>query len=373
MFQERLRLARKKAGLTMQELAGRITPPITAQSISKYESGNMMPSSDVLVELSRNLDVSLDFLMGGKVEAVEGIEFRKRSGATAQDRAAAEWHVIESLERHLMIEAILGIDVSPDPFDKLQDIYLKYHVDAEFSELQDMPLKGYVDAEILAQELRHAWQLGTDPIPDMTNLLESKDIRVIEADLPERFDGLACEARLSGDRPNTHAIVVSSHVNLERKRFSLAHELAHITLPASGNPDLQPEKAMDRFAGAFLVPAEHLQQEAGKGRDRIPYPELLALKHLYGVSATAMLMRLGQAGVLTEAAAARAFRGYARSWRKQEPDPLKGNRETFEKPKRFERLVWRSLVDRIINSVRAAKLLQQPLEHVENRLREALG
>ena len=357
MFQERLRLARKKAGLTMQELGGRITPPITAQSISKYESGKMMPSSDVLVELSRNLDVSLDFLMGGKVEAVEGIEFRKRSSAPAQDRAAAEWRVIESLERCLMIEAILGMDTSPDPFGKLRD----------------MRLESYDDAEILAQELRRAWQLGTDPIPDMTSLLESRGIRVIETDLPERFDGLACEARLSGDRPNTHAIVVSSRVNLERKRFSLAHELAHIALPASGNPDLQPERAMDRFAGAFLVPAEHLRQEAGKKRDRIPYPELRALKHLYGVSATAMLMRLGQTGVLTKPAVERAFRSYARGWRKQEPDPLMGNRETFEKPKRFERLVWQSLVDRIINSVRAAKLLQQPLEHVENRLREALG
>lgn len=357
MFQERLRLARKKADLTMQELADRISPPITAQSISKYERGKMMPSSDVLVELSRNLDVSLDFLMGGPVEAVEGIEFRKRSGTSARDRAAAEWRVIESLERHLMIEAILGLDAPSDPS----------------GELHGKRLESYDDAETLAQELRRAWQLGTGPIPDMTSLLESKDIRVIEADLPERFDGLACEARLSGDCPNTHAIVVSSRVNLERKRFSLAHELAHIALPASGNPDLQPEKAMNRFAGAFLVPAEHLRQEAGEGRGRIPYPELLALKHLYSVSATAMLMRLGQAGVLTEAAVERAFRSYARDWRKREPDPLKGNRETFEKPKRFERLVWQSLIDRIINSVRAAKLLQQPLEHVEHQLREALG
>ena len=341
----------------MQELADRITPPITAQSISKYERGKMMPSSEVLVELSRNLDVSLDFLMGRQVKAVEGIEFRKRSGTPARDRAAAEWRVIESLERHLMIEAILGLDAPPDPF----------------GELHGQQLESYDDAETLAQELRRAWQLGTGPIPDMTSLLESKDIRVIEADLPARFDGLACEARLSGDRPNTHAIVVSSRVNLERKRFSLAHELAHLALPASGNPDLPPERAMNRFAGAFLVPAQHLRQEAGEGHDRIAYPELLALKHLYGVSAAAMLMRLGQAGVLTEAAVERAFRSYARGWRQQEPDPLEGNRETFEKPKRFERLVWQSLINRIINSVRAAKLLQQPLEHVENQLREALG
>ena len=357
MFEERLRLARKKSGFTMEELASRIDPPITAQSISKYENGKMMPSSDVLVELSRNLDVSLDFLMGGRVEAVEGIEFRKRSSTPARARAAAEWRVVENLERHLMIEAILDMDAAPEPF----------------GELRDMRLSSCDDAESLAQELRRIWQLGIDPIPDMTNLLESRDVRVIEADLPERLDGLACEARLSGGRGSTRVIVVSGRVNLERKRFSLAHELAHLALPASATPDLQPERAMDRFAGAFLVPAEHLRQEAGTKRDRIPYLELRALKHLYGVSAAAMLMRLGQVGILPEAAMARAFQSYARDWRREEPDPLEGNRETFEKPQRFEQLVWRSLVDRIINSVRAAKLLQQPLEHVENRLREALG
>ena len=357
MFKERLRLARKKASFTMEELASRITPPITAQSISKYENGKMMPSSDVLVELSRNLDVSLDFLMGGGVAAVEGVEFRKRSSASARARAAAEWRVVENLERCLMIEAILGMDIAPDPC----------------GELRGMRLESGDDAEDLAQELRGAWKLGIDPIPDMTNLLESRSVRVIEADLPERIDGLACRARLSGGRGNVRAIVVSSRVNLERKRFSLAHELAHIALPEAAGPDLQPERTMDRFAGAFLVPAEHLRREAGEKRDRIPYLELRALKHLYGVSAAAMLMRLGQAGVLTEAAVKRAFQSYARDWRREEPDPLEGNKETFERPQRLEQLVWRSLVDRIINSVRAAKLLEQPLERVENRLREALG
>ena len=357
MFEERLRLARKKSGFTMEQLASRLEPPVTTQSISKYENGKMMPSSDVLVELSRNLDVSLDFLMGGQVEAIEGIEFRKRSSTPAQARAAAEWRVVENLERHLMIEAILGMDMAPDPF----------------GELHGMRLESYDDAESLAQELRRIWQLGIDPIPDMTNLLESRGVRVIETGLPERIDGLACEARLSGGHGNVRAIVVSSHANLERKRFSLAHELAHLAPPECEDPNISPEKAMDRFAGAFLVPAEHLRQEAEEKRDRIPYLELRALKHLYGVSAAAMLMRLGQVGILPEAAVARAFRSYARDWRREEPDPLEGNRETFEKPQRFEQLVWRSLVDRIINSVRAAKLLDQPLERVENRLREALG
>ena len=357
MFGIRLRLARKQAGLTMKQLADRITPRITPQAISKYETGKMMPSSDILVELSRNLDVSFDFLMGGKVEAIEGVEFRKRSNTSARDRAVAETCIIESLDRYLMIEAILGMDPAPDPFSKLSNTHLER----------------YDDAETSAQKLRHAWQLGIDPIPDMTNLLENMGIRVIEAGLPDRFDGLTCEARLSGGRPNTNVIVISDRANLERKRFSLAHELAHRVLAKSENPEIKPEKAMGRFAGAFLVPAEHLRQEAGEKRDRIPYLELRSLKHLYGVSAAAILMRLGQVGILAEVAVERAFRSYARDWRKQEPDPLQGNPETFEKPQRFEHLVWQSLVDRIINSVRAARLLKQPLDRVEHQLREAMG
>lgn len=65
MLGQRLRLARKKAGFSMRELAERISPPITGQAISKYEAGRMMPSSAVLIGLGRTLDVSLDFLTGG--------------------------------------------------------------------------------------------------------------------------------------------------------------------------------------------------------------------------------------------------------------------------------------------------------------------
>ena len=72
MFAQRLRLARKKAGLSMRELATRMSPSVSVQAISKYEAGKMMPSSRVLVGLGQALDVSLDFLMGGQVQALGG-------------------------------------------------------------------------------------------------------------------------------------------------------------------------------------------------------------------------------------------------------------------------------------------------------------
>ena len=83
----------------MQALADRVIPKVSAQAISKYEADKMMPSSAVLVGLGKALDVSLDFLLGGQVETLSGLEFRKRSGTSAQDRAQAEAIVIEKLRR----------------------------------------------------------------------------------------------------------------------------------------------------------------------------------------------------------------------------------------------------------------------------------
>ena len=45
MYGQRLRLARKRAGLSMRALADAMSPKVTAQAISKYEAGKILPSS----------------------------------------------------------------------------------------------------------------------------------------------------------------------------------------------------------------------------------------------------------------------------------------------------------------------------------------
>lgn len=355
MFGQRLRLARKKSGLSMKALADSMSPKISAQAISKYEADKMMPSSSVLVGLGKALGVSLDFLMGGQVEALSGIEFRKHSSISAQDRARAEAIVTEKLEDYLAIEDILEIAQQCNPFGHL----VTNHVE------------NFQAVDAVARKLRREWKLGIDPIPSMSALLEDKGIKVIEADLPERFDGLACDVRRSGDKPDTQVVVVSSRTNIERKRFNLAHELAHRVIRATGNPDIGVEKAMNRFAGAFLITTEHLIDEVGSHRHGITYHEIMRLKRFYGVSAAAMLMRLGQVEILPQTTIEYAFRSYARSWRTKEPDPIRDDEGfgAFERPQRFERLVWRGLGEELISPVRAAQLLNLPLSTVEREIR----
>ena len=338
----------------MQALADRLDPKISAQAISKYEAGKMLPSSRVLVGLGRKLGVSLDVLMGGQVETLESVEWRKHSGSSAQDRAKAEAAVIERLEPYLAIEDILSLEREADPFLSLR-----------ITKVKD---EAVVDG--LAQAVRSEWKLGINPIPSITSILEDRGLRVVEADLPERINGLACRVERT-DRPPAEVIVVSKRTNVERKRFNLVHELAHRIISATGNPALRPEQAIDRFAGAFLVPREHLVARAGHNRNRMTWHEIMELKRTYGISAAVMLVRLGQVGILSRATVEYAFKTYARSWRKEEPEPIAEGEgfATFEKPQRFERLVWRALGEELISPVRAAQMLRVPLATVEREIR----
>ena len=61
-FGERLKRLRITAGLTQKELGQKINRGVTA--ISKYESGAMMPTMEVAVELAFHLKVTLDELFG---------------------------------------------------------------------------------------------------------------------------------------------------------------------------------------------------------------------------------------------------------------------------------------------------------------------
>jgi Zn-dependent peptidase ImmA (M78 family)/transcriptional regulator with XRE-family HTH domain len=356
MFADRLKLARKRAGLSLQSLSERVSPSVSAQAISKYEGGKMMPSSSVLVGLGKALGVSLDFLMSGQVAELSGVEFRKHSGTSAKDRAHAEALVVEKLEDYLAIEDILGLGDAEDPF----------------AEVRCDAVGSPDEIEHKARELRSKWELGNDPIPSITDLLEKKGVKVIEADLPERFDGLACAVKRTGDKPDTEVLVISSRTNIERKRFNLAHELAHRVIKDVVDPvGMKLEKTMHRFAGAFLAPADHLRKEVGEGRQGITYHELIRLKRFYGMSAAAMLIRLRDVGLLPEATVDYAFRTYARAWRTDEPSPIKDGQGlgAFEKPLRFERLVYRALAEDMISPVRAAQFLNAPLTKIEEEMR----
>ena len=353
MFGDRLKLARKKAGYSLRSLADALGREVTAQAIGKYERGEMMPSSGVLIHMARVLSVSLEYLLRKQVEELEAVEFRKLSGTSAGDRARVEAEVIDRLQRYIAIEEILKLDSGAWKAPRFGNRFLGQ---------ED-------DGEILAQDLRRDWKLGIDPIPNMTSLLEDRGFKVLVIPLPGRVSGLTCLVRRPRHRNRVPVIVVNEYVTLERRRFTLAHELAHRLIDESSPVD--HEKASTIFAGAFLVPRDHLEREIGKHRKALGYHELVQLKRMYRVSAAALLVRLKQVGVIDKSTLAYAFQTFARGWRSSEPEALEGTGEEgkHEIPRRFERLCYWALAEGLIAPGKAGELLQQPLADIEKGLK----
>lgn len=349
MFGERLKLARKKAGLSLRGLSDVLSGEVTAQAIGKYERGEMMPSSGVLTRLTKSLGVSLEYLLSDQVEALEAVEFRKLSGTSAKDKARVEASVIDHLQRYLAIEEILGLDGGEVKAPRSKNRFLG---------TED-------EGEVLARDLREEWKLGIDPIPNMTSLLEDKGVKVLLMELPAQVSGLTGLVKGSSRKEKSAVIVINKNVTLERRRLTLAHELAH-RLIASDSP-VDHEKASNVFAGAFLAPREHLVREIGKHRKAIGYQELVQLKRMYRMSAAALIVRLKQVGVINQSILAYAFQTFARGWRTSEPEPLEPTQEAglHELPRRFERLCYWALAERLISPGKASELLQQPLSTIQ--------
>ncbi|MCY4168707.1 MAG: XRE family transcriptional regulator [Rhodobacter sp.] len=348
-------MARKRAGLSLRGLSGALGGRPSHQAIRKYEKGEMTPGSGVLVALARALGVSVDFLMGDQVRTLAGVEFRRRSPTSARDRARVEAEVIDQVDRYLIVEELLELDTAhwtpPIPAVRLTD---------------------EEDAEDVAGRVRDAWDLGDGPIPNLTELLEERGLKIFVIPLPESVSGLTGWIVPPDGGDHMPVIVVNRDHGLERRRFTLAHELAHRVLDAEAPVNI--ECAANRFAGSFLVPAGHLRYRVSStrhpGRRRISYGEIIRLKRIYGVSAAAVLMRLCQIGVLSESAMRYAFQTFANGWRGCEPEPLEENsHRPFELPRRFERLCCWALAERLIAPARAAQLLQVPMTMIEEALR----
>lgn len=347
MIGERLRIARHKSGLSLRDVADRMGGQVTHMAISKYERGEIAPSSTVMIGLAKVLGVSLEFLAAPMDISLGALEFRKKSGTSAQERAFVEAAVLEHVERYLMVEEILDLDSS--------------HWKAPF---KPKTVRSFEEAEAVAAKARQEWNLGEAPLPDITELLEERGIKVLLLPLPEAVSGLTCLVQRPG-QADVPVIVVNATFNLERRRFTLLHELGHRLMRVA---DINEEKAAHRFASAFLMPADHLRETVGKHRNGFGIPELYATKHLYRVAATALLVRFRDLGIITQEQLVALFQTTARTWRKSEPKPLPFNLGV-ENPQRFRRLCYRALAEKLISVAKASELLQESVALIAKEMR----
>lgn len=337
IFSERLAAARKMKRMSMDALADAVG--VSKNAISKYEKGSMMPNSSVLIKICEALGMSVDYFFRDKMVELGHVEFRKKARLGKMAIYSIHEHIKDFAERYIEVEKILGI---PTPV-----------------ELANYNVSCFGDALGAAMELRNTWQLGTDGIVGLIDLLESKGIKVIEIDSHPDFDGVS--GIIDG---KYYFIAVNRDYYPERKRFTLAHELGHLVLNI--NPELDKEKICHSFANEFLLPSEVFKAIMGDKRHDISLNELRAIQRAYGISVDAQMMKARILDIISE----NRFESFHK---KKNFSPLfKADVELSAFPSencgRFEALVYMALAKELITMSKAAALLGQSLEVVRKKL-----
>lgn len=265
----RLALARRRRGLTLRALAEESGLP--ASTLSAYENGVRNPPDGVADRIARTLMFPHDFFSRAEPEEVstDAVSFRALSKLKAKDKARA------------LAGGQLAIELND---------WLEHHFILPEPHIPD--LRYQRDPESAADEIRVYWRLGTDPIPNMVHLLESKGVRVFS--LAERTRQLDAFSFWRGDTP---FVFLNTGKSGERSRFDAAHELGHLVMHKHGQPTgRQAEREADQFASALLMSRSSVLGHPPNAT----IPGMIRAKHTWGVSVSALAYRLRDLEMVSE-------------------------------------------------------------------------
>ena len=322
----RLRDARTAASLTQEQVAKSLELPRTA--IVQFESGNRAVSTLELAKLAQ--------LYGRPIASFFDSEPQSQ-----------EEDVLVALFRAAQVE---GQDM---PWQSDVSRYLGIcRAGVELEHLLDRPPhvgppsydlpqpRNVMDAveqgNVVAEQERRRLSLGHNPIPDMSDLINSQNIWASGAELPDDMSGLFLQHSSIG-----LFILVNFGHSRARKRFSYAHEYAHALLDRKDPATVSREEnrrnlsevRANAFAAAFLLPrtgvwaflnsrfkagpslieqtvydptAEQNAEEVKASRRAAPrsqvltYEDTAALAHHFSVSYQAALFRLKSLSIVNE-------------------------------------------------------------------------
>lgn len=338
MIGERLHRARKAADLSLRSLAEEVG--VSHTWINKFEKDQAMPDSTTLLKLGKALGVRSEYFFRPEKITLSQVEYRKQSTLPKKRLQAITHEILDQIERRMELEGLFP-QTPVDPFALPEGLPDK--------------IQSYDQIEVVANHVRHQWDLGMNPIPVLIDLLEMKGVRVFCIDAREdaKFDGLLAYAAESP------VVVVGKYWPGDRQRFTLAHELGHLVLANRLSDELDSEKACHRFAGAFLFPDYSVKVYLGQKRSSLEVREVQSLKLEFGLSMAAIIRRAFDLGIIKE--------GYykhlniqfgKKGWRKCEP----GEPVNSETGKVFCNLVFHALAEEYIGDSKAAELLSLPLD-----------
>ncbi len=270
---------RREIGLSQTELAKRCG--LTRGSIANIESGRQRPTLHTLSDIAGALEVDMLSLLSSP-------------GGNAGDEEEAVGAVAGAVLAGVAARALIRMIRSSAPKDA--------------GESSPIPTE---ELEKKAGDLLQEAAMVQAPVP-VDEVARYLGIQVDEVDLGEECSGMLV-------REEDYAVIgVNANHHEHRKRFTIAHEIAHYMLHGgeayidkpphidfraadSGSGTQQEETEANQFAAALLMPADQVRAAvAEQPFDPAGDDELLNLARCFKVSPQAMTTRLIHLGLISD-------------------------------------------------------------------------
>lgn len=344
VFAQRLKNARIMKGFSMDELVSAMGNSLSKMAISKYEKCQLSPSSSAIIALSKALGQPVDYFFKPFTLQTKSINFRKlKSRLGVKQENSIKESISDLVERYINIEEICNAG-----------ILFESPIGSKIASAQHV--------KEAALELRDEWNIGTDGIVNVIDLLEEHGVKVLELDAPQSFDGLS--SIVNDKYP---VIVLNKTVPSERKRFTALHELGHLVLTFDDSVSEKDEEAFcSLFANEMLILESVFKRLFGTSRHDASYQELRAIQMQYGISCDAMMFKAKSCGIITE----QRYKAYCIQKNKNPTfkETVEQSLYQMEESNRFTRLVYYALSNELITISKAASLLHQSVEQVRGDL-----
>jgi len=284
---DRIKEAREAVGLTLDAFAEALEK--TRQAVAQFENGQTSPSGETFSKIIEVTGQPISFFVTSPPRPVT-------SGTVF-------WRSLKRMEQRHRSRISRRLQWAAD-IAQLANEYVEFpEVDIPHWDF-DPESADEDDIEAAAEHLRTYWCLGSGPVGNLADLLESKGVILVREDVRcADMDGLSSWI---GGRPY---ILLSGEIESgPRDLFNLAHELGHIYLHATvelNNKNLALiEKQANRFASAFLMPADMFSKEViGTSLEFFK-----SLKRRWGVAIAAMAYRCKDLRLISESQFSYIFR-----------------------------------------------------------------
>jgi Zn-dependent peptidase ImmA (M78 family)/transcriptional regulator with XRE-family HTH domain len=300
---ELLALARQTRKVSQPELVAALNGVISQAQLSKIEHGQIQPDERIVERLADALKYKPGFFYNAVYQRMDPVSFhRKRKKLSARDREAI--HGQSEIYRINLKKLLPGVEL-----------------ETQLPSVPAIDPDQYAgDVPKIALTVRQRWGVPRGPIKDLTKLVEDAGVIVVAFDFgTPLIDGFCQHA--GDDLPPV--IFINLRQPKDRYRFSLAHELGHLVMHQTPNPEQEVQANI--FASELLVPTQEVRPQFYN----LSIGKFMELKLYWGASMQALIYKAWQIGRISD----RMFKYYniemaKRGFKTKEPVDWNGGAES---------------------------------------------